>query len=57
MAHKVPNGASLVLRAANPALVEQAETIVDELEDLIGVLQRAVHALRPLELLRPSDDA
>lgn len=57
MAHSVLNGAGLVSGAANPALVEQAETIVEELEDLIRVLQRAVHALRPLELLRPSSDA
>lgn len=40
-----------------PTLVEQAETIVEELEDLMRLLQRAVHALRPLELLRPSGDA
>jgi len=56
MAHTVLNGASLVSGAANPALVEQAETIVEELEDLIRLLQRAVQALRPLELLRPSGE-
>ncbi|WP_316149643.1 Tn3 family transposase post-transcriptional regulator TnpC [Cupriavidus sp. BIC8F] len=56
-AHTVLNGASLVSGAANPGLVEQAESILEELEDLIRVLQHAVHVLRPLELLRPSDDA
>ncbi|QUN32351.1 transposase (plasmid) [Cupriavidus sp. KK10] len=56
MAHTVLNGASLVSRDTNPTLVQQAETIVEELEDLIRVLQHAVHVLHPLELLRPSGD-
>lgn len=57
MAHTVVNGASLVSGATNPALVEQAEAVVEELDDVIRLLQRAVQALRPLETLRPTGDA
>ena len=36
-----------------PTIVDQAEAIIEELDDWIVLLKRAVQALRPLEPLRP----
>lgn len=57
MAHTVVNGASLISGGTDLHLVEQVEAVTEELEDVILLLQRAVQALRPLELLRPTGDA
>lgn len=57
MAHTLINGAALSYPTTGPTLVDQAEAIIEELEDWILLLKRAVQALRPLEPLRPGDDS
>ncbi|MGT2454019.1 Tn3 family transposase post-transcriptional regulator TnpC [Cupriavidus basilensis] len=56
MAHTVINGAALSCSTTGQTLVDQAEAIIEELDDWILLLKRAVQALRPLEPLRPGDD-
>ncbi|QRQ85919.1 Tn3 family transposase post-transcriptional regulator TnpC [Cupriavidus oxalaticus] len=56
MAHTVINGAALAYSTTAPNLVDQAEDIIEELDDWVLLLKRAVQALRPLESLRPGDD-
>ncbi|URF03999.1 Tn3 family transposase post-transcriptional regulator TnpC [Cupriavidus campinensis] len=56
MAHTVINGAALSCSTTGPTFVDQAEAIIDELDDWILLLKHAVQALHPLERLRPGDD-
>ncbi|RWA53097.1 transposase [Cupriavidus sp. UYMSc13B] len=56
MAHTVINGAPLACSTTGLPLVEQAEAIVEELDDWIVLLKQAVQALRQLESLRPGDE-
>ncbi|WP_354687860.1 Tn3 family transposase post-transcriptional regulator TnpC [Cupriavidus necator] len=56
MAHTVINGASLSYATMGPTLVEQAESVIEELDDWILLLKRAVQTLRQLETLRPGDE-
>ncbi|CAG9169827.1 Tn3 family transposase post-transcriptional regulator TnpC [Cupriavidus pinatubonensis] len=51
MAHTVINGAALSCSTSGPTLVEQAESILEELDDWILLLRRAVQSLQPLERL------
>lgn len=55
MAHTLINDAALSYPATGPTFVDQAEDIIEELDDWILLLKRAVQALRPLEALRPGD--
>ncbi|WP_439673178.1 Transposase (plasmid) [Cupriavidus necator] len=52
MAHTVINGAALSYATSGPTLVEQAEAVIEELDDWIAVLRQAVRTLQPLERLR-----
>ncbi|WP_061958519.1 Tn3 family transposase post-transcriptional regulator TnpC [Cupriavidus pauculus] len=56
MAHTVINDAALSCSTTGPTLVDQAEAIIEELDDWIFLLKRAVQALRPLEPLRSGND-
>ncbi|QEZ48978.1 Tn3 family transposase post-transcriptional regulator TnpC [Cupriavidus oxalaticus] len=56
MAHTVINGAALSCSTTGPTLVDQAEAIIEELDDWILLLKQAVCELRPLEPLRPRSD-
>ncbi|GAB7549081.1 Tn3 family transposase post-transcriptional regulator TnpC [Cupriavidus sp. 8B] len=56
MAHTVINGAALSCSTSGPTFVDQAEALIEELDDWILQLKHAVQALRPLEALRPGDD-
>ncbi|AOE89567.1 transposase (plasmid) [Ralstonia solanacearum] len=56
MAHSVINGASLVYSTDDLTLVEQADCIIEELEDWQLVLERMLFALRPLQDLRSQTD-
>lgn len=51
MAHTVINGAALSCSTTGPTLVEQAEAILEELDDWVLLLRRAVQALQPLQRL------
>ncbi|WP_186426159.1 Tn3 family transposase post-transcriptional regulator TnpC [Cupriavidus metallidurans] len=53
MAHTVINGASLSYATTGPTLVEQTESVIEELDDWILLLKRALQTLRQLETLRP----
>ena len=52
MAHTVINGAILSASTQGTTLVEQADEIVDELEDWITVFRRGVQVLQALQRLR-----
>ncbi|AJZ56101.1 putative tnpA repressor protein [Paraburkholderia fungorum] len=52
MAHTVINGASLSYPTDDLTLVEQADCVIEELEDWAMVLERMILALRPLQDLR-----
>lgn len=56
MAHTVVNGASLVYSTDDLTLVEQADCLIEELEDWQLVLERMLCALRPLQDLRSKTD-
>ncbi|WP_432263192.1 Tn3 family transposase post-transcriptional regulator TnpC [Cupriavidus sp. TMH.W2] len=51
MAHTVINGAALSCSTTGPTLVDQAESILEELDDWILLLRRAVQLLQPLQRL------
>ncbi|CAN7782202.1 Tn3 family transposase post-transcriptional regulator TnpC [Cupriavidus necator] len=52
MAHTVMNGAGLAYATTGPTLLDQADEVLDELDDWIAMLKRAVQALEPLQRLR-----
>lgn len=52
MAHTVINGARLTYATTGPTLVDQADEVMEELDDWIVVLSRAMQALQPLQRLR-----
>ncbi|CAN7779225.1 Tn3 family transposase post-transcriptional regulator TnpC [Cupriavidus necator] len=56
MAHTVINGAALSWSTTGPTLVDEAEAIIEELDDWVALLNHAVRALRPLERLRPDSE-
>ena len=56
MAHTVINGAGLSIPTDDLTLVEQADCIIEELEDWMMVLERMILALRPLQDLRSETD-
>jgi hypothetical protein len=56
MVHTVINGAPLACSTIGLPLVEQAEAIIEELDDWIVLLKQAVQTLRQLEPLRPGDE-
>ncbi|QRQ85592.1 Tn3 family transposase post-transcriptional regulator TnpC [Cupriavidus oxalaticus] len=56
MAHTVINGAALSCSTTGPTLVDQADAIVEELDDWILLFRQAVQVLRQLESLRPGDE-
>lgn len=56
MAHTVINGASLSCSTDDLTLTEQADCVIEELEDWLLVLDRMVLALRPLQELRSRAD-
>jgi hypothetical protein len=56
MAHTVINGASLSYSTDDLTLVEQADCVLEELEDWMTVLERMILALRPLQDLRSQTD-
>ncbi|RZF26111.1 transposase [Paraburkholderia sp. UYCP14C] len=56
MAHTVINGASLSVPTDDLTLVEQADCILEELEDWQLVLDQMILALRPLQDLRSQTD-
>jgi len=51
MAHTVLNGAALSCSTTGSTLVDQAEAIIEELDDWILLLRCAVQALQPLQRL------
>lgn len=51
MAHTLINGAALSYPTTGPTLVDQADTIIEELDDWIVLLQQAIQALQPLQNL------
>lgn len=55
MAHTVINGAGLSYPTDGPTLVEQADAVIEELDDWVRMLKQTVKALQPLESLRPKD--
>jgi hypothetical protein len=56
MAHTVINGASLSYSTDDLTLVEQADCVIEELEDWMMMLDRMILALRPLQDLHSRTD-
>lgn len=55
MAHTVINGAGLSYATTGATLLDQADAVIEELDDWILLLKRAVQALQPLQRLHPED--